>query len=309
MHSSLFFVFRELSRNNHPARNLVPCLLASFSALRQQLYSDAVRLLPHLENAKKFCAGRLFFPSSPISLLLTAFFLSIFGTASMAQEISWTIEQTQRTGSDNTLEIQINKEKTRIVSERETLFIDYAEMLIYRLDRASGQCRVFRFNDTTALQSDTAEPDRQISAEISSLLAEFSLKESNERRWIKDCDCRKKIVVLGVGMLGFRTVAPIRLERYGQSFSEAAAEYWVCEDLDIWPALQRAIQKRQQAFSVSPLLKRVDPLGIIEHLGGFPMQSRVKSGGQSIESVLVSSPEPGAVSLQKPGACRGVTPE
>ena len=64
---------RELPQNNYPS-----CLFfCPFSALRQQLHSTAMRLLPRLENEQKFCAniGRLFFSSSLILLPLAAFFL------------------------------------------------------------------------------------------------------------------------------------------------------------------------------------------------------------------------------------------
>lgn len=135
----------------------------------------------------------------------------------------------------------------------------------------------------------------------------YNQRQNHQR--INGVLCLKKHVLLGAGLLRMKTVAPITLEWFGQSFHEATGEYWVNSTMDVWPALQKKIVQRQTAFAVAPLLKRIDPLALMESVDGFPVQSREKSKGRVVDSMLTSGPVSDASSLTLPEECRGAIVE
>jgi hypothetical protein len=244
--------------------------------------------------------------------LVTFFVFQCIGikTVAMAEGISWTLKQRSQTtavatlSQADTLRIAVTKQQTQVISCDEILFIDYAEMHLYRLDRPSGKCSVFDLKETDSPSTgDEESQDQKISTQMTSFLAEFSVKESSEQRVIKELRCVKKSVLMGAGMFRFKTVVPKVIERYGQFFSETVAEYWVSRDVAVWQTLQRVVQHRQAAFKRVPLLRRIDPLGFIDIVGGFPVQGWEKSGGNVVELILVSGPATGVSSLQLPQEC------
>jgi len=224
-------------------------------------------------------------------------------TVATAEGLSWTLHKSPRNDSSSgddsdELHIAVTALKTEISSSNKLLFIDYSSMDLYRFDRLSKQCSVFDLKGT--------EPNEIVKKTVSRL-AEFSVKESTEKQDIKEFHCARKTVLLGAGMFRLKTFGPKMLERYGQSFREAVAEYWVSQDVRHWKMLQGFILQRQAAFGTQPLLKRLDPLGLIEAVGGFPVQGWQKTGGVRVDFTLLSAPETGALVLQPPQGCKRVS--
>lgn len=223
----------------------------------------------------------------------------------MAKE-SWTI--TQRLGSDaatdeffstRAINYAVTERATSIETDTEVVFIDYRSMHLYRLDHKSQWCEAFSFDGGAE-----STPDTIFAGQTRKLMAEIAVKDTEEHQQINGRLCLKKNVLLGAGMLRLKTVAPITIEWFGQSFHEATGEYWVNSSITSWPLLQEKIEHRQKAFSIAPLLKRIDPLGIMASLKGIPFQSSEKSRGQVVDSVLTSGPVSDASSLMLPAECR-----
>ncbi len=221
----------------------------------------------------------------------------------MAEGIRWTARRTSHNDTvtasphNDSLRVTITAQNTEITSRNEILFIDYSKMSLFRLNRSSAQCTVFDLKETES---------ESVAKMTISLLSEFSVKENGESQKLRGLRCYKKTVLSGAGMFRFRTMVPKVLTRYGQSFSEAVAEYWVSRDVESWQKIQENALQRQTAFAAQPLLKRIDPLGLIEAVGGFPVQGWQKSGGMVLEATLVSGPETGAYTLQTPQECQGI---
>lgn len=236
-------------------------------------------------------------------------FLFVFNTVAMAEGISWTLHQTSTcaatvSSESDTLHIIISDQGTEISSQKDVLFVDYSNMLLYRLDRSTKQCVVFDLKEKEPVGTvEKTTMDANVVEQNNLFLAEFIVNASDEWQEIKNLQCNKKTVLSGAGMFRLKTVAPKVLKRYGQSFSEAQGEYWVSTDVDVLQELQKAVQQRQTAFAAVPLLKRIDPLGIIEAVGGFPVRGWQKSGGIIVEQLLVSGPVTGDFLIQAPQAC------
>lgn len=223
----------------------------------------------------------------------------------MANDISWTVIQSVHNGVDTVSDhreeqyVIITEQETQVSTPVELLFIDYADMLLYRLDRLSGECSVF-----SAVAEKKGGEAQKVLTQMISLLAGYTVNENDEYKKIQGLQCSKKTVIMGAGMFHFRTVAPKTIEYYGELFSEGAGEYWVSTELNTWQTLQKFVQKRQDAFAVAPLLRRMDPLGLMAAVKGFPVQGWQKSGKRLVEQTLVSIPAMGDSPLQLPQECR-----
>jgi len=221
----------------------------------------------------------------------------------MAEGVRWTVSQTSHSDTvttsshADTLQITVTARKTEIVSRTEILFIDYGKMNLSRLDRFSRQCAVF---DITATESNN------IARETIALLSEIEVTKRDESQQRKGLCCDKKTVLSGAGMFRFKSMVPKVLVRYGQSFSEAVAEYWVSREIENWKVLQMFVRQREAVFAAQPLLKRIDPLGLVDAIDGFPVQGWQKTGGTLLESRLAGSPEAGNFVLQLPHECQAM---
>jgi len=94
------------------------------------------------------------------------------------------------------------------------------------------------------------------------------------------------------------------ITRYGESFREKVAEYWFSTEIESWQDLQKFIRKRKKAFAAAPLLKHIDPLGLMGAAESFPVQGWQKYGDTVVEQTLASGPVSGDFSLQFPRECR-----
>jgi len=221
----------------------------------------------------------------------------------MAEELLWTLNQQISSGettvphSSDELQIVVSEKRTQIASSAELIFIDYEKMILHRLDRLSGECSTFPVGKRTNSE------EEKVAAQIQSLMAEFSVQELVEHKEIQGVWCSKKRVVLGAGMFRFKTAVSKVITRYGESFHEQVAEYWFGTEFESWQDLQDFMQQRKMAFAVAPLLKRIDPLGLMVAAEGFPVQGWQRSGDRVVEQTLVSGPAPADFPLHPPREC------
>lgn len=247
------------------------------------------------------------------ALLSLVVCLSVFSidTLVMAQEIFWTLTQSIKIKSQDeetlcikSINYTVTDHATNIESSDEVVFIDYASMHLYRLDRQTDLCTDFNLG-----VSEDTTPASITAAQIRTLMAEIAVRDTGEQRHINSQPCQKKFVLLGAGMFRFKTAAPITIESLGQSFCETRGEYWINSTMDAWPTLQKMIPQRQAAFIAVPLLKRIDPLGLMQSLDGFAIQGQAKSKGRIVNSTLTEFPALRASSLAIPEECRRNVPD
>lgn len=207
------------------------------------------------------------------------------GAGPAAAEIEWTIEQTG-TGSDPhqpiVITCSVSNDLTRIAGPKETILIDYPGRRIYRIDPPGQSCRSYPFGRphpdlpaaAVTIAASTTAPDRQ---HIS-----FGMQQA----------------------LAQTAVAPVA-HYWGQQFPFATAEYRTSRDYPGVVALMAIAGRHRRVFQQYPLLRRIDPVGLLDLLEGFPVSGNIFSpAGQTIITVL-SPPKPTAIqsTLPPPGTC------
>jgi hypothetical protein len=227
-------------------------------------------------------------------------------TQAMAKD-TWTISQTTQihSGAENGVQTrlvvyEVSDYASSIVNDEESVFIDYDTMHLYRRDKKSSTCRVFPLY----VQKQAGNNDIIVAANVRELMGEIVARENGKKQRINGVDCFGKDVLFGAGLLRMKRVAPIKVKYLGQSFVETTGEYWLSSSpVELF---EEKIKHRQTAFSINPLLKRIDPLGLIGALGGIPIQGEERSKGRHLRSTLVSGPVSLPSTLTIPKECRAV---
>ena len=230
------------------------------------------------------------FPAIALSLLMMA------STVPATTTVSWSYvtDQQSRSGSPSREEdvlITITDQLTEIVAPDQVLFIDYANQSLYRVTQDLQQCLHYSFSNIVEQEKrGDSELDAVVMSERYSSLAAFSVEESALWQQIEGIRCNKKTVIAGIHLLKHKAVIPQVVQWLGESFTEMAGEYWVSDQIVGWPEIQGVVSAREDVFAGYPLLKRIDPLGLITALGGFPVKGVEKSSGSVKEFVLLDKP-------------------
>lgn len=227
----------------------------------------------------------------------------------MTQGITWTTQQHLETNSceresvSSVSRVWVNDRLTHIDDENKIVYVDYSTMRLYHFDKASKQCTQYQLDSQNGSLIDS-EPDSKTVRTIDLLLAEIQVSESTEMKEISGHQCNKKTALLGAGLFHFKNFRPKVFKRYSQSFSEGTGNYWVSTDLAIWSQIQTLIDQREEYFAAVPFLMRIDPLGLMGKLKGFPMDSTVKNTCQTINITLFEGPEKNILMPELPPTCR-----
>ncbi len=224
------------------------------------------------------------------------FFLCLAGAGPvMAQQITWTVLQTHRGGAATlppvTTTYTVSEDISRIDSPLETVLIDYPAHRLFRLQNSYHPCLVFPF----------ADPHEQLP------LAQIRTAASGDRIWINGQSCVRKILHFGADLAYSQMLVPPAIQRYGQDFTITLMSYSISDSLAVPEFLFELARKRKPIFIAYPLLRQIDPIGILEFLQGFPLQSEQVLPGGKLLSTLEDAPHLLAGEsfrdLQPPQAC------
>jgi|GEM_PF-2794460 len=243
-----------------------------------------------------------------LQLIVFCIFFS-FSTTAMTQGITWTTQQQSGTNSCNqendssVSRVWVNDQLTYIDDENKIISVDYATMRLYHFDKANEQCTQYPLESQKSV-SMSAESDSRIVTANDLLLAEIQVSETTETKEINGYQCKKKTALLGAGLLRFKNFGPKVFNRFGQTLSEGTGSYWVSADPAIWFHLQTVIEQREKYFTAVPLLNRIDPLGLMGKLKGFPMESTEKNHCQTLTVTLLKAPAGSNLKPELPPACQ-----
>ncbi len=203
---------------------------------------------------------------------------------------TWTVSQTiqMHSGAENELQTrlvvyEVSDYASSIVSDEESVFIDYDTMYLYRHDKKSSVCRAFPLDGQGPVDNNAI-----VAANVREMMGEIFVRENGKKQRINCVYCSGRDVLFGAGLLRMKRVAPIKVEYLGQFFVEITGEYWLSSSPG--ELFEEKIKQRHAAFSNTPLLKRIDPLGLIEALGGIPIQGEDRSKDRHLRTTLVSGP-------------------
>lgn len=234
------------------------------------------------------------------------FVMAPTGTAAMTTTVSWSCKVHSQSGLSSPpspahlLQFTVAAQSTEIVSSGQLLFIDYPTKSLYRLDRKSRQCVRYSFQH----DQQYSRVDSEVSATMRQSLAVYSVRESALWQEIGGVHCNKKTAIAGTSLLRHKTLSPKILRYLGEEITETIGEYWVAKQIAGWQAIEACLLARESAFADYPLLKRIDPLGLLSALGGFPVKGLEKRTGTTYEFALFELPIVKEQKLELPQECR-----
>ncbi len=176
----------------------------------------------------------------------------------------------------------------RIGQERETLFINYENFSLFRLDLAAKSCAHY------ALLSPGEEEKKsgvnsQFIEEKSKMFAEVVLRRGTGDQLDLEEDHSLIKLTFGPKAMTLLTVQTPRLHIYGQTFYPEFAEFLVQKKHDIYPQLKKIAEYNESFYRKIPLLRRIDVLGLLEILGGVPVKKKGKDTEFNIQFTVVPS--------------------
>ena len=170
----------------------------------------------------------------------------------------------------------ISADLTRIASPTEIVFIDYKGSRLFRRNPADGSCLVFPFGRPHA--------DLPIAA-----FRVFS--DSREAEGNGQAHATRRIS-FGTGQAFSQMMVAPAVRHYGQDFPVVNGRYTVSGRLAGLADLLAITTGHRRIFHDYPLLRRIDPLGLVDLLGGFPVQIDEISPATIISSTLSVPPRP-----------------
>jgi len=207
------------------------------------------------------------------------------GGGQAAAGVEWTVEQTG-TGRDPQPPIAItytvSAEVTRIAGAEETVLIDYSGNRIFRLDPAGRACRSYLFG----------RPHAELPAASITVAAPATAPD-------------RRHLGFGLQQALAQTAVAATPQRWGQQFPFATAEYRIARDFPGINELFAIAGQHRRVFQRYPLLRRLDPIGLLDLLAGFPVSGIISSPTGRILFIVQSPPRLTAnlPTLPPPGTC------
>jgi hypothetical protein len=212
----------------------------------------------------------------PGSILL---FCLAGGGSAMAARSEWRVLQTvAKRGEAATPPVEItytvSAELTRIASPAETVFIDYKGSRLFRRNPADGSCLVFPFG--------RPHVDLPVAAYL--VFPEGKVSEGDGRAHTT------RHISFGLGQALSQMMLAPTLRHYGQEFPVTNGRYTVTGNLAGLADLLAISAGHRQIFQDYPLLRRIDPLGLVDLLGGFPVRIEEISPAAAVSTTLSLPP-------------------
>lgn len=183
-----------------------------------------------------------------------------------AARIEWVVQMTDA-GSNHQQPVvttyTVSADLTRISGPEETTLIDYRGRRIYRIGPPGATCRSYPFG----------RPHADLPAASFTVIAS---KTAPDRRRIS----------FGMGQALAQTAVTAALQFWGQRFPFVTAEYRISRAYPGVVELIAIAGKHRRVFQQYPLLRRIDPVGLLDLLEGFPVsESNSSPTGRTIVSV------------------------
>ncbi len=201
-----------------------------------------------------------------------------------AAQIEWAIVQTEiATGSPASpkpITCTASDTLTRISGPHETTLIDYRGARIFRLDSTDSTCRVYPFG----------RPHAELPA------AAWAVAPADDASAVRH-------VSFGMHSAIAQTMTMPVPRVYGQEFPLCQAEFRISRTLPGFVYLLGIAAGHREIFQEYPILRRVDPIGLLEPLGGFPVSGSCHSPLGKTTMQMVSPPAMISTPISLPQNC------
>ncbi len=209
-----------------------------------------------------------------------------------SQELTWDfIEVTHDNHvhkKTSTITYTVNSSISKIEDANETIFIDYANYTFYRYNRLTKSCITFPLtSEKTNGSPDTPEylKNRSIS-----LAGSLRILNTTEHTTIGTYNCSLKRIMFGADLAKIQMLASPVISEFNQTFTESMSSYSVSNEVAGFTPLLNIARKHKNVLKNNPLLRQIDIVGLLEILGGFPVQISRQSGSKQSVTTLLDAP-------------------
>ncbi len=162
--------------------------------------------------------------------------------------------------AERTVNITVKESLSLVENGKRSFLFDYRAGKLYSFDEISGECARFSF---------------QVPKKTEKFFSSVETKDSGEVSVENGVPVFVKKVLFAQKALVFRTVTSPVLRQYGVDFSPRTVEYFVQQNTDpAWNQLLQVAKNNELFYQQFPLLRQLDPMGLLLFLQGIPLGYR-----------------------------------
>ncbi len=192
---------------------------------------------------------------------------------------------------------------TKIEHESESVFIDYKRLQLHTYTPGNERCEQYTLRAPDNSTAKEAESGQIVVYEMVDKLGSMKITEiEGGPREFRGYPCKLARINWGWKAQMMRTAVTPKIEIYGRSFVPGKTDYQVTSSIDRIDDLFSLSAAYEQIFRDNPLLRQVDPLGVIRSIQGIPIQILNKERTESLRSVSRSGA--GQQGIRLPSSCR-----
>lgn len=231
-----------------------------------------------------------------------AFLVILFSWPSQGEEnvmpLTLAYKRTDSSNRASQLMVTIQAGMTRLDDNERTIFIDYGHRRLYRLEKGSTTCIAyplpnFQHHEHSIIREKMIEELAKIQVQ----------QEGAVEQTILGYPAKQAKILWGPGIERRRTAAPQAVEQYGLRFTSLWGKVWYTSDLPGSKELFRLANEYAPIFQQNPLLRRLDPLGLLAELGGVAIMQQYALHQDILKEVRRGSSETQRMEL--PVSCSG----
>ncbi len=192
------------------------------------------------------------------------------------------------------------KNMTRVERGGRTDFIDYTNLVLYRYFQTSDECRIYRLLASDFVVSDLGIEDQAMHAKMLDIGSVEVVKVATQEKRVREYPVQDKKVIWGGQAAVHRTVTEPAIVMYGQLFSPMVNDYSVTTVIDRIDDLFRLAASHEAVYRVNPLLRRLDPLGLLGGLQGIPVKIRTEEFVEEFRDIRYAG---GSAEIVLPASC------
>lgn len=178
-------------------------------------------------------------------------------SASVYADLYWESEQTTKGMpgmSDSTVIIKnyITENISMTDMGEQVTIMDYKDGVSYQLDRTKKNYAKVELKQMGQMpQMEGGEDAQMFEAMMQSMIDSMKVTATNETKTISGYKCKKYIM----------------------SFMMANTIYWVSKDVKGYDEMKQISEKNMKWFESNPMMKRMNVVGLMKEIDGFPVQT------------------------------------
>jgi len=224
-----------------------------------------------------------------IVLLMASFFCLSANSHAQAHVLTWSFDRVAWDIHGNeqrdTITYSVNSTISKIEYQNEIIYIDYGKGTLFRYNKLKQSCVEFPLSSYKTNESPKPLEDPRKRSIL--LIGSLKVLTTKEHKKVSDYNCSLKHIMFGADLGMYQMIAPLVVHELGHNFTESMISYSVSNEVTDFSNLLAIAQKRNDVFKNNPLLRQIDIVGLLEILGGFPVQTTFKSRDTTSTTTLI----------------------